>query len=141
MKKLTISIIYTVFILFLTAFISGCEDSNKESDSANSFTVMSSGGSVNGYYILNGDDPVEFATESISASGFYYEFSKNLDSPDSLYISATAPTTDTSSITILIWEDDVLEVNSTTKQTDATVEKITADYPYTFNKTTTSASK
>jgi len=136
MKKFNRNIIYTVLVLFLMGFITGCQDSDEEFDSANSFRVMSSGGMVNGYYILNGEDPVAFETTLMADSTFYYTYSKNLDAPESIYISATAPTTDTSSITILIYEDDVLEVDSTETQSDSDVEKITATYGYTFNDTT-----
>ncbi len=129
---------HKIFLLVMLIFICcvnniGCDDI-EEDDSTYSFEVISSNGSFTGYYKVDGGSAKYFTGSSAGSDTIYYSYDNNLSSPSSIIISATADSTETTSISIYVYDDSELGDSFTETQDDS--ETITETLSYTFDDTT-----
>ena len=126
------------FICFLIAalfFFNGCEDA-EESDTYN-FKVTSSDGQFEGYYMVDGGSMQYFSCETASGNTSFYTYQENLSSPGSITIYAKGTDISATSISIYIYENDVLGDSITVSQStdsDGNALKVVATLSYTFNE-------
>ena len=133
MKKL-IRILYYISILF-SLVAAGCEADDEENDTYN-FVVISSGGSVSGYYIVDGDPESQTYFSTLSVTGTsYFEFKKNLDAPVSIRIYAYQDSSDVTSVQIYVY-DNSTEVASASDTVTETGDTVSATLYYKFSSST-----
>lgn len=130
MKPIYNLLLMAMSILLCFMFLS-CES---EDDTSNRFVVVSSGSSCDGYYIVDGDDPVSFSVNKTTAgSTYYYSLSQSLDSPTSLTVHVNAFGEDVTNIVIYIYEDDELKEQETFTSTQITTTSLDASGNYIYN--------
>jgi len=77
--------ILTLLMLLLPIF--GCDDSD-ESSSLYNFKVLSLGEGFSGYYIVDGEEAIEFDNDALESGDVYYKYEKGLNNPTSVQIRA-----------------------------------------------------
>lgn len=130
--KLRVRFFVCTLLITLSALVTGCEMDADENEDYYNFKVISAGGNFEGYYIINGTDEGTFSGSSMSGSTVYYSFQKNLSSPTSVLVSATALSTSASSIEIYIYQNSELVDSIQSSQSDSTVT-VSAYISYTFS--------
>lgn len=90
--KAILKIILYISVL-LSVFAAGCDEYVTETSDYYSFTVISSGGSISGFYIVDSDPMVTFTTEDKGTG--YWETRVNLSSPTAVDIVADSSITAT----------------------------------------------
>ncbi len=96
---------FFIFILLLISFIStGCNDTEDDGTIYN-FKVISSGESFTGYYFADVDTPTNFAGTLMTDSTTNYIYEAPIAPDESITISASGSTTDTTSITIYLFKE------------------------------------
>ncbi len=79
------ALVLTLVLLLLPIF--GCDDSD-ESSSLYNFKVLSLGEGFSGYYIVDGDETIEFNNKALESGDVYYKFEKDLNNPTTVQIRA-----------------------------------------------------
>ena len=101
-----IRIAAVMLILLWSCFLVGCTLGDRESGSCK-FHVISYGAGFSGWYIVDNEDPVAFSVDTATDGAYIY--SKQLETPSSsIYVFAQALNDNTSSISIMMYDDSVL---------------------------------
>ena len=105
-----------IFMFLVVIFLFNCEDDGESSNIYN-FKVMSLGGGFTGYYIVDGEDIVNFENDELASGEIYYTYEKDLDNPSSIKIRADAndDPAETQYLEIVIYRDKQ-EVSSESDQ-------------------------
>lgn len=120
-------LVFVIALISAMVFIPGCEE---EVDSYSySFQIVADG-DFEGYYIIDDDPYIDLNGEQETGKTRYSVY-KNMETANSIIISATGTTTATSSIQIYVFKDDIIVKSVSASQTDSTV-KVTAYLTYTF---------
>ena len=119
---------YSFILLFSLSFsLTGCEDDSKDNDKY-SFKVIASNGNATGYYSIDGGSFKYFDTEYSESSSFY-SYEKDISSLDSILIYAIGEDTNTSSISIYLYDESELLDSVSASQTESDVKvSLTLDY-------------
>ncbi len=138
MKILYKNLMALLMIFLSILIISSCQKKDAEADDSYGFEVVSSDGSFEGYYMVDGGSAIVFSSSQIGTS-IFHSFKKNLVSPTSLRVSATgiSGTPSATSISIYIYAQDKEVKDITVAQTVANIGP-TATLSYDFTSTTTS---
>jgi len=118
-----------LIIILLSLFLplAGCDDDSDDNKKYN-FKIMASNGNATGYYSLNGDEFKYFETE-YSENSTFYSYEKDISSLKTIMIYTEGVGTETSSISIYLYEDDELLDSVSASQTDSDVRvSVTLNY-------------
>ena len=124
-----IKFISILLILLLHALLISCDDVGFDPIK---FKIICVGANFNGYYIVDGGStkPID-STDTETLSGNTYQYEKEIKELDFLEISATIEGTDSASITIKIYRDNI-RVKETTMDVaqDEINRTLKLDYEY-----------
>lgn len=139
--KAIIKILFYIAVV-ISLLSAGCEYEAPEGDSYN-FVVVSSGGTVSGYYIVNGDPDSQtyFTTVLVSGTSLtnpYFEYKKNLVSPSSVRIYACQDSSSVTSVQIYVYENSN-EVANASDTITTSGDTVSATLYHEFNSSDTSS--
>jgi len=129
MKILYKNLIFFIILVSCIIMVPGCDEPEPESNY--SFEIVSSDDGFVGWYKIDGGSMKAISSEPLESSTVYHIYEKDLESPESILISATGSTVNTSSISIYVYEKNELVESATFSQSASDV-KVTATLSYTF---------
>ena len=125
-----------ILAMFATLLLGLSCDSTEETSDYYCFKVLSTGGIVGGYYRVDGGDMVTFYTVNISGTS-YYEFTANLDSPETIRIKTDPAVSPVTEVEIYVYEDSS-EVATASDTITGSGDTVSATVYYEFTSSDTS---